>query len=119
MWPTFDTSQGLSQGARPARIVAFEGAGRDGHLVQTFTTESEHDDLSASEYATSIAALDNWVRTGRKPTPQSIADSCTTFDSTYGSGGFHDPDYRPASYHTRVRPPAGESRPDRGCRGDP
>ncbi|MEV4053481.1 DUF6351 family protein [Amycolatopsis sp. NPDC049688] len=84
------------------------GAGRDGHLVQTFTRESEHDELSVAEYASSIAALDNWVRTGRKPTPQSIAHACTAFDSTYHGGCFYEPGYRPAPYGTRIRPRPGD-----------
>ncbi|CAM3353834.1 DUF6351 domain-containing protein [Kibdelosporangium persicum] len=81
---------------------------QDGRLVQTFTRESEHDELSVSEYATSIAALDTWVRTGRKPTPHSIANLCGTFDNTYGGGCFYDPAYRPSSYFTRVRSRPGD-----------
>jgi uncharacterized tannase-like protein DUF6351 len=92
--------------------AALHGAGQDSHLVQTFTRESEHDGLSVSEYATSLAALDDWARTGRKPTPSSIANSCGTFDRTYGGGCFYDPEYRPAAYDTRVRPrPGGVSWP--------
>ncbi|WP_225992734.1 DUF6351 family protein [Actinomadura rudentiformis] len=87
--------------------ATLHGAGQDSHLVQTFTRESEHDELSVSEYANSIAALDKWVRTGRKPTPRSIASSCRTFDSTYGGGCFYDPEYRPSSYYTRIRPRLG------------
>lgn len=83
------------------------GAGQDGHLVQTFTRESGHDGLSVAEYATSIAALDRWVRTGRKPTPSSIASSCGVYDSTYGGGCFYDPGYRPSAYATRIRPRPG------------
>ncbi|WP_410641760.1 alpha/beta hydrolase family protein [Amycolatopsis sp. lyj-346] len=87
--------------------AAYRATVRGGGLVQTFTRESGHDELSASEYATSIAALDGWVRTGRKPTPGSIADSCVAFDHTYGGGCFYDPGYRPAGYDTRVRPRPG------------
>lgn len=83
------------------------GAGRESHLVQTFTREAEHDGLSVAEYATSLAALDTWVRTGRKPTPQSIASSCGTFDRTYGGGCFYDPGYGPSPYFTRIRPRPG------------
>lgn len=85
-----------------------DSAGAGSHLLQTFTKESEHDELSVSEYATSIAALDKWVRTGRKPTPRSIANSCETFDGTYGGGCFYDPAYRPSSYYTRIRPRPGD-----------
>jgi uncharacterized tannase-like protein DUF6351 len=85
------------------------GAGQDGHLVQTFTREAEHDELSVAEYATSLAALDTWVRTGRKPAPRSIASSCGTFDGTYGGGCFYDPGYRPSPYFTRIRPRPGHT----------
>ncbi|MFJ8149708.1 hypothetical protein ACIQ6R_32405 [Streptomyces sp. NPDC096048] len=84
-----------------------QGAGRGGNLVQTFTNEAEHSSLSDSEYANSISALDTWARSGRKPTPRSIAASCGAFDATYGSGCFYDPGFRPAPYASRVRPRPG------------
>ena len=83
--------------------ATLRGAGRDGNLVQTFTTEAEHSQLSNAEYANSIAALDTWVRTGRKPTPGSVARTCGRFDDTYHSGCFHDPEFRPAPYGTTIR----------------
>ncbi|HET6859671.1 MAG TPA: hypothetical protein VFH94_21595, partial [Streptomyces sp.] len=88
------------------------GAGRDRHLVQTFTRESEHSGLSAAEYANSIAALDKWAAGGKRPTPSSIAKACPRFDATYGSGCFYEPAYRPAPYASRVEPrPGGRSWP--------
>ncbi|MFJ6124106.1 hypothetical protein ACIQKE_03345 [Streptomyces griseoviridis] len=99
----------------PTALVEFEsayratlrGAGRDRHLVQTFTTEAEHSALSDAEYANSLAALDAWVRTGRKPTARSVAASCPAFDREYGTGCFYDPGYRPAPFAARVRPRTG------------
>lgn len=82
-------------------------AGRHEFLVQTFTTESEHGELSNAEYATSIAALDTWVRTGRKPSPRSVARSCATFDRTYDSGCFYDPEFIPPAYASKIRPRPG------------
>lgn len=70
--------------------------------MQTFTGEHDHSQLSTSEYADSISALDMWVRTGKKPTPKSIAASCATFDSVYGTGCFYDPGFRPSPYASRV-----------------
>ncbi|MBZ9639142.1 hypothetical protein [Streptomyces sp. PSKA30] len=87
--------------------ATLQGAHRDGRLVQTFTRESEHSGLSDAEYASSLSALDGWVRSGRKPTPRSIAESCAAFDRTYGSGCFHDPDFVPSPYAARVRPRPG------------
>ncbi|MFF3465135.1 hypothetical protein [Streptomyces sp. NPDC002619] len=82
--------------------ATLQGAHRDRYLVQTFTEEHEHSQLSDSEYADSITALDTWVRTGRKPTPASVAASCATFDRTYGTGCFYDPGFHPSSYASRV-----------------
>ncbi|RKN21097.1 hypothetical protein D7147_09890 [Micromonospora musae] len=87
--------------------ASLQGAGREEHLVQTFTRESEHSELSNAEYAASISALDGWVRTGRKPTPTSIAASCAGFDRSYGTGCFYEPRFRPAPYASRVNPRPG------------
>ncbi|WP_183154401.1 hypothetical protein [Streptomyces shenzhenensis] len=78
------------------------GADRAGNLVQTFTDEHEHSGLSVAEYANSLAALDTWVRTGRKPTARSIAAACPAFDRVYGTGCFYDAGFRPAPYAARV-----------------
>ncbi|MFD4640828.1 alpha/beta hydrolase family protein [Lentzea sp. NPDC058436] len=87
-------------------------AGRADDLVQTFTNESDHSELSTAEYANSIAALDSWVRSGRRPTARSIADSCGAFDKSYGSGCFYDPGFSPESYASQVRPrPGGQNWP--------
>ncbi|GGS02513.1 alpha/beta hydrolase [Streptomyces parvulus] len=87
--------------------ATLDGAGRGRNLVQTFTRESEHSSLSDSEYAASIAALDAWASTGRKPAPHSIAASCATFDATYGDGCFYDPGFHPKPYASRVLPRPG------------
>ncbi|MFE9644931.1 DUF6351 family protein [Streptomyces sp. NPDC006365] len=84
-----------------------QAADRGENLVQTFTRESEHSTLSKAEYANSLAALDTWARTGRKPTPASIARSCGAFDTAHGGGCFHDPAFRPAPFATKVRPRPG------------
>ncbi len=82
--------------------ATLRGAGRDRYLVQTFTDEHEHSGLSTSEYADSISALDTWVRSGKKPTPASIAASCPAFDARYGTGCLYRPSYVPQPYATRV-----------------
>ncbi|MGA5449223.1 hypothetical protein ACPCVO_21470 [Streptomyces umbrinus] len=86
---------------------SLRGAHRDKKLVQSFTRESEHSGLSNSEYANSISALSTWVRTGKKPTPKSLAASCGAFDKKYGTGCFYDPGFYPRSYATRVNPRPG------------
>ncbi len=93
--------------------ATLQGAGRAGNLVQTFTKETEHSALSDSEYANSIAALDTWVRHGRKPTARSLAASCAAFDRKYGTGCFYDPAFHPArrTPHASAPGPAGSSGP--------
>ncbi|MFE6195826.1 hypothetical protein [Streptomyces sp. NPDC057838] len=87
--------------------ATLRGAHRDRYLVQTFTDEHEHSELSAAEYATAVAALDTWVRTGKKPTAASIAASCPRFDAAYGTGCFYEPSFTPEPYATRVNPRPG------------
>ncbi|MEU9916310.1 hypothetical protein [Streptomyces sp. NPDC051001] len=92
--------------------ASLDGAHREKNLVQTFTTEHEHSELSDAEYANSIAALTTWVRTGKRPTAQSVASACAFYDRTYGTGCFYDADFRPRPYASRVLPrPAGLSWP--------
>ncbi|MFJ3498021.1 alpha/beta hydrolase family protein [Streptomyces sp. NPDC086091] len=92
--------------------ATLRGAGNGRDLVQTFTRETEHSGLSTSEYAASIAALDTWVRTDRKPTPASVARACAAHDSTYGTGCFYDTEFTPGSYASRVNArPGGRSWP--------
>ncbi|GAA4058931.1 hypothetical protein [Streptomyces shaanxiensis] len=87
--------------------ATLRGAGRAGQLVQTFTREREHSELSDAEYAASVDALDAWVGEGKKPTPTSVAASCGGFDETYGSGCFYDTGFRPGPYASRVEPRPG------------
>ncbi|MFF4145880.1 hypothetical protein ACFY0A_32000 [Streptomyces sp. NPDC001698] len=82
--------------------ATLQGAHRDRYLVQTFTQEHEHSQLSNSEYASSISALNSWVRTGKKPTANSIGAACTSFDRVYGPGCFYEPGFRPSPYASRV-----------------
>ncbi|WP_411293851.1 hypothetical protein [Streptomyces kunmingensis] len=90
--------------------ATLRGAGHGKNLVQTFSDEQEHSGLSNSEYANSIAALDDWVRKGKKPTPSSVASSCPDFDRVYGTGCFYQPDFTPQPYLSRVEPRPGGTR---------
>ena len=87
--------------------ASLAGAHRADQLVQTFTAESEHSSLSTSEYAAVMAALDAWVRTGARPTPEQVAASCPAHDAMYGTGCFFEPGFTPASYASRVYPRPG------------
>ncbi|PRY31668.1 alpha/beta hydrolase family protein [Umezawaea tangerina] len=96
----------------PTAFVEHESAYRASlgprrNLVQTFTTEAEHSALSDSEYASALQALAGWERTGRKPTPASVAAACPANDGRYGTGCYFDPRYTPAPYASRVNPRPG------------
>ncbi|WP_051570916.1 alpha/beta hydrolase [Cryptosporangium arvum] len=84
----------------PQVFVENESAYRAPRLVRTFTTGTEHGGTSADEAVASITALDAWVRTGRAPTPHTIAASCTGACS-------YAPGYRPGDFFTRIRPRPG------------
>ncbi|MYX32389.1 MULTISPECIES: hypothetical protein [unclassified Streptomyces] len=90
--------------------ASLEGAHRGGLLVQNFTRESEHSELSSSEYAAAMRSLAAWVRTGHRPTARSVAASCPAFDAAYGTGCFFEPGYVPRSYASRVYPRPGALR---------
>ncbi|MFE2546583.1 hypothetical protein [Actinacidiphila glaucinigra] len=87
--------------------ASLEGAHRERLLVQNFTRESEHSELSSSEYAAAMRSLATWVRTGHRPTPRSVAASCPEFDAAYGTGCFFEPGYVPHPYDSRVYPRPG------------
>jgi hypothetical protein len=87
--------------------ATLEAAGNGDGLVQTFTTEDEHNGLSDAEYAASLAALNAWAGTGDRPTPASVARSCEDLDGTYGGGCSYDLDFTPEPLHTRIAPRPG------------
>jgi len=57
----------------------FENAGTADQLVQTFTDERVHGRLSTPQYVALLAALREWIESGRKPSPHSISDACGPF----------------------------------------
>jgi pimeloyl-ACP methyl ester carboxylesterase len=87
--------------------ATLEAAGREDNLVQTFTTEEAHNELSEAEYAASLAALDEWASSGTRPSPESIAEECEDADRDYGGGCFYDWGFRPPPLHTRIAPRPG------------
>ncbi len=77
-------------------------AGTDDHLVQTFTSDHEHSYLTDPAYPALMAALLAWAAGGAKPTPQSVAASCASFEPRFGPGCHFVPDFRPKPLDTRV-----------------
>jgi len=81
-----------------------DAGGSGGRLVQTFTTNGTHSFISDPTYPTLMDALLQWVNTGTKPTPASIASACIGMEATYGKGCSFDASYTSPALATRVAP---------------
>jgi hypothetical protein len=77
-------------------------AGRADRLVQTFTSDNEHSYLTDPLYPALMEVLLHWVDTGEKPTPQTVADTCTRHQTHFGAGCHVLPQYQPPSLDSRV-----------------
>jgi alpha-beta hydrolase superfamily lysophospholipase len=67
-----------------ARVVA--AAGRSNLLVQTATDEHGHSKLAETQYMALLAALNEWLDTGRRPSPDDIAATCRRLEATVPGG---------------------------------
>lgn len=79
-------------------------AGRSKNLVQLYTNDKEHSYLSDAQYVAAMNALLTWVESGKKPTPQDVAQKCITLDAKWKPQGDCRilPEYKPAPLSTRV-----------------
>lgn len=89
----YDPTVFVEQSAMYAQTVA--EAGRSDLLVQTFTTETEHSRLSPPQYVALLKALEAWIDTGARPTPESIAAECQTQAVRLNAPCAFDPVFRP------------------------
>ena len=81
-----------------------QAAGAGDRLVQTFTSDSEHSYLADPVYPALLAELLDWAEQGRRPTPTTVAQRCTTMEASFGPGCRFLPDYQPAPLESRVQP---------------
>lgn len=73
-------------------------AGRSDLLVQTFTDEDEHSQLSAPEYVALFESMTAWLDQGAKPTPETVAAKCAIAKPRYPSESCHfDVEFQPAT----------------------
>lgn len=79
-----------------------EKAGTAERLVQTFTADAEHSYLSDPVYVTLLAAMMDWLDTGRKPQPAQVASRCRFFEAEFGKGCNFLPEYQPQPLESRV-----------------
>lgn len=75
-----------------------KAAGRADLLVQTFTDEDDHSRLSPAEVVAGLAALMQWIESGDRPSPQSVAASCEERAQRYREGCHFDPDFTPPAF---------------------
>ena len=74
------------------------------HLVQSFTNDHEHSYQTDAHYVAAMRALVEWVDSGIKPTPSSIAARCQTLEPNFDPGKTCRflPDFVPAPLSSRV-----------------
>jgi len=80
-------------------------SGTADRLVQTFVSAAEsHSYVSDATYVALLSSLTQWVQNGQKPTPQSVADACTSAVTNFGAGvGCRfAPSYTPPTLESRV-----------------
>jgi hypothetical protein len=80
-------------------------SGTSDRLVQTFVSAAEsHSYISDAAYVSLLSSLTRWVESGQRPTPQSVADTCTTTVTTFGAGVgcTFAPSYTPPTLESRV-----------------
>jgi pimeloyl-ACP methyl ester carboxylesterase len=80
--------------------------GSAARLVQVFTRDDNHSYTSDAQYVTAMRALLDWVASGNRPTPASIASQCavvaTNFEATTGCRFL--PEFQPQPLASRVPP---------------
>jgi hypothetical protein len=85
-------------------LQTMRAAGTSDHLVQTFSDHDVHSYMSDPVYPALLAELLDWVATGRKPSPSSVAQRCKTMEHTFGAGCRFLPDFHPKPLDSRVPP---------------
>jgi hypothetical protein len=96
----------------PTAMVEYEAAYREvveraangDKLLQTFTKENEHSKLADPEYAALFDALMQWIKNGKRPTVEQVADSCEKYASQFDGGCHFDAAYSPKPLFSRVAP---------------
>ena len=76
-------------------------AGNSNRLVQAYTDENAHTAQSAAELAAALDALMQWIETGTRPTPLSIAASCERIRANLAGPCSYRPEYAPRPHSTR------------------
>lgn len=69
-------------------------------LVQAYTDENEHTAQSAPEIAAALENLMQWIETGRRPSPQTVAVACENLKASLAGPCRYHPEFEPRGYAT-------------------
>jgi alpha-beta hydrolase superfamily lysophospholipase len=69
-------------------------------LVQAYTDENEHTAQSAAELAAALDGLMQWIETGRRPSPRSVAAACESLKARLAGPCRYHPEFEPRGYAT-------------------
>jgi pimeloyl-ACP methyl ester carboxylesterase len=69
-------------------------------LVQAYTDENEHTAQSAPEIAAALDGLMQWIETGRRPSPQTVAVACENLKASLAGPCRYHPEFEPSGYAT-------------------
>lgn len=82
-----------------------EASGRSHRLLQVYTRHAVHSYLSDETYVAALAAMEQWLDSGRRPTPTVVADICSALPAPWRKGGCQfAPTFQPDSLASRVPP---------------
>lgn len=81
-----------------------EASGNGARLVQAFVDSSDHSYWGDAHYPPLFEALLNWVDTGLKPTPGSIAERCRQLRAAQPAECRFVPAYKPQKLDSRILP---------------
>lgn len=73
-------------------------AGREELLLQTFTNGADHSRLSAAEFSAGLTSLIQWLDSGRRPSPQNVAEHCREAGVRLRAACGFDPDFTPPAF---------------------
>ncbi len=69
-------------------------------LVQAYTDENEHTAQSDTEIAAALNSLMQWIETGRRPSPRSVAAACENLKASLAGPCRYHPEFEPSGYAT-------------------
>jgi pimeloyl-ACP methyl ester carboxylesterase len=94
----------VSVNAEAAYRDLAKATGSSARLVQAYTDEPEHTAQSAPEIMAAITELMQWIETGTKPSPQSIAAACGRLRASVPGPCRYHPEFEPMGYGNSPEP---------------